>query len=484
MAASELCRQEVVPTQFNESTVINTDSDPHCLKCEKLNGELQLVKKEIASYVEIVRLLKQEISLETMSTAKTNLDDMMPQRSTGSPRVNPATPGEWKLDTSKKYAKMKRNSEKCMTRNSVHFNMSAVEFPPLTQTNEQRVNIVCDSASITKVQNSGKPSAYKEVGRKIPTIINGRIFNSEVMSNHRIKKDSKRLIPKKHQVIFIGDSHLRGCAVGTNQFLNTSFTVNSLIKPGAKIGNIVTSLETECNALSKNDVVVISAGTNDIYNNNDKGNEVIYKMTQFVLNHCNTNIVIVGVPHRHDLDKDSQINRAIREINNRLLDKAKRFHHVSMIQVDRDRRNYTKQGLHLNKLGKEGLARQMAKQIIKLTKKEPVIKLPWKDNKGIMTPEQEIPKLNIGCIIEGTDECRTVSTELPTADDMVPNKGEGKVLLEFDMNNGTIRTNSTEQLEVDQNCYSLGEEVGKTLTRCSTRQKKTPVNRNSDFLWA
>ena len=204
MAASELCRQELVPTQINELTVINTNSDPHCLNCEKLNGELQLARKEIASYVEIVRLLKREISLETMSTTKTDLDDMMPQRSTGSSEVNPATPGEWKLVTSKKYAKMKRNSEKCTTRNSDHFNMSADEFPPLTQTNKQQANIVCDSATIPKVQNNGNPSASKEVGHKIPTIINGRIFNSEVMSNHRIKRQQESN-PQKTS----GDLHRR-----------------------------------------------------------------------------------------------------------------------------------------------------------------------------------------------------------------------------------------------------------------------------------
>jgi lysophospholipase L1-like esterase len=156
--------------------------------------------------------------------------------------------------------------------------------------------------------------------------------------------------------------------------------------------------------MGKNDVVVISAGANDIYNNNNKGNEVIQKMTKFWQSHSNTNIATVGVPHRHDSDKDSQMNRAIRELNNRLLDKAKRYNYVSMIQVERDRKNYTKYGLHLNKKGKERLARQVAQQISMYTKigqeAEALEKeSPQKDSAELEITEKVTPEPNTSNIV-------------------------------------------------------------------------------------
>ena len=155
-------------------------------------------------------------------------------------------------------------------------------------------------------------------------------------------------------------------------------------------------------------MVLVSAGANDIYSNSYKGSEVICKMTQFVQNYNNTNIAIVGIPHRHDLDKDSQINITIRELDNKLKEKGKLFNHVSFIETDRQRKNYTKQGFHLNKSEKEGLARQMAKQIIDFTKTEykdiPVIALAWKDNTGIDTPLQLTADHIMHSIDEGNDK--------------------------------------------------------------------------------
>ena len=76
------------------------------------------------------------------------------------------------------------------------------------------------------------------------------------------------------------------------------------------------------------------------------------------------------------------------------------------------RQNYTKQGFHLNKAGKEGLARQMAKQIIDFTKTEykdiPVIALAWKDNTGLDTPVQLTADHIMHSIEEGNDKIANI----------------------------------------------------------------------------
>jgi hypothetical protein len=49
--------------------------------------------------------------------------------------------------------------------------------------------------------------------------------------------------------------------------------------------------------LNKRDVIVISAGANDVFVNNNS-NVALFKITKLIQNNCNTNIIIFGVPHR------------------------------------------------------------------------------------------------------------------------------------------------------------------------------------------
>jgi len=70
-------------------------------------------------------------------------------------------------------------------------------------------------------------------------------------------------------------------------------------------------------------------------------------------NYSNTNIVIMSIPHRYDLDNDSRINVAIRKLNSKLKIMTKLFKHVSVIETESNRKNCTKHCLHLSKAGKE-----------------------------------------------------------------------------------------------------------------------------------
>jgi hypothetical protein len=104
-------------------------------------------------------------------------------------------------------------------------------------------------------------------------------------------------------VKIIGDSHLKGSAARINQFLNTKFEVSNFIKPAACTKQLVHSQEMEFICLGRKDVVVINGGTNDIGNNSTKRNRTLV-MSQFMQKYSNTNIVVVNIPHRHDLAKD------------------------------------------------------------------------------------------------------------------------------------------------------------------------------------
>jgi hypothetical protein len=196
-----------------------------------------------------------------------------------------------------------------------------------------------------------------------------------------------------HKVLIIGDSHLKGSAFYTNQFLNTNYSVTSFIKPGASESELVSSQGKELNELGKEDVIVLSVGTNDMKNfNGTKGSGVVVKITKFMQTYNNTNIAIIGIPHRFDLNKESGINLEIQKINTKLKKMTKLFGHVSMIEMESNRDHHTKHGLHFNKAGKEKLARSAANLINQtvLSKKSEnlAIILNWKEDVNIDTPIQ------------------------------------------------------------------------------------------------
>jgi len=140
--------------------------------------------------------------------------------------------------------------------------------------------------------------------------------------------------------------------------------------------------ENELKKLGNNDVIVISGGINDMDNNCDKGSEILIKMTKFMQSYNNTNIVIMSIPHRYDLEKNSRINLEIQEVNRKLKNISYRDGHVTLLETDTEKKFYTKHGLHLNKKRKDALARSIANLIKKLIlnedKGKQVITLGWK----------------------------------------------------------------------------------------------------------
>ena len=114
-------------------------------------------------------------------------------------------------------------------------------------------------------------------------------------------------------------------------------------------------------------MIVINGGINDTDNSNKKSG-VLVKMTQFVQRYNNTSIIVVNIPHRYDLDKDSMVNSEIQAHNSGLNKIAKLYRHVAIVKCDSNRKYFTRHGLHLNNNGKEGLSKQIATQIDKLIK--------------------------------------------------------------------------------------------------------------------
>jgi hypothetical protein len=108
-----------------------------------------------------------------------------------------------------------------------------------------------------------------------------------------------------------GDSHLKGSATRLNQYLNTKFKIGSLIKPGANANQLVLSQEKELKCLGKSDVIVINGGASDVGKPSVKDNGILALIIHFIQKYSNTNIIIVNIPHRHDLANVAKTNLCI-----------------------------------------------------------------------------------------------------------------------------------------------------------------------------
>jgi lysophospholipase L1-like esterase len=142
----------------------------------------------------------------------------------------------------------------------------------------------------------------------------------------------------------------------------------------------VDSLKTDFDYLGKKDVIVLNGGANDIdkHSNNMKG--ALVQMTQFMQKYNNTNITVVDIPHRHELDKAAMTNLDIQAFNRKLNKITKSFRHVTLVETDPNMKYFTLHGMHLNKEGKEWLSKQTATHILKSVtniRLEPVIILNW-----------------------------------------------------------------------------------------------------------
>jgi hypothetical protein len=102
--------------------------------------------------------------------------------------------------------------------------------------------------------------------------------------------------------------------------------------------------------LMKNDATVFWGGANDVSKNNSQ--DGLKQITNFLKRNSHTNVIIISVPHRHDLPEWSCVNNEVKAFNRKLVKLMKPYKHTTVVKVDLDRNFFTRQGLHMNSLGK------------------------------------------------------------------------------------------------------------------------------------
>jgi hypothetical protein len=192
--------------------------------------------------------------------------------------------------------------------------------------------------------------------------------------------------------------------------LDKTYAVQGLSKPGTDLEEILTTNMNVCKKLTKKDTLIIWGGTREVSKNESlKG---LVGVRKFIQINSNTNVIVMNLPKRWDLEEHSCVSEEVVKFN-RKLSKYLMFQHAHYMEVICDRKLHTTQGLHLNAKGNEHIARQSVDYIkAQITSKEQtIIPLAWKEsqrqdnrNKGknrehiilenhLTTPSVELEKL-------------------------------------------------------------------------------------------
>lgn len=177
----------------------------------------------------------------------------------------------------------------------------------------------------------------------------------------------------QRQVLVIGDSHARGCTTILKEQLGGEFAVSGIVKPNARLNDVVRDIEKLAANFNKNDHIVVFGGTNDLgqYNPHDytirKGLETLSTVSS------NTNVTLSAIPQRYDIPTmNSLINNT-----NIMIKQVTEQHQINFSHPYIHRSYYTRHGLHLNYSGKEFVCHQIKDSILKMPRNKSTFLDRW-----------------------------------------------------------------------------------------------------------
>jgi hypothetical protein len=108
--------------------------------------------------------------------------------------------------------------------------------------------------------------------------------------------------------------------------------VSGEVRPGVKIKDVLKNCVRDCTVLGPQDHVVIMGGDNDIYRNETINciNTLKTKLSAL----SSTNVVVLNIPARHGLVKESIVNKEIRKANMDINKVCKRFNNVEVLEIN------------------------------------------------------------------------------------------------------------------------------------------------------
>lgn len=164
---------------------------------------------------------------------------------------------------------------------------------------------------------------------------------------------------KKNKTLILADSHGRNLSTLLGAEEDTS-TVSSIIKPNGLMESVLEESKELCTDLTKNDHLIIHAGTNNIPHDPFK---IISTLLLALPPLSHTNIVIITIPMRLS-STSTYINKLTSIINKHLRILPHFFPYVRIVEAeDLGKNPSTSSGIHLTKRGKATLCERIKTNI-------------------------------------------------------------------------------------------------------------------------
>jgi len=409
-----------VCTSFKDQN-LGGSNENMCKKCWEMENHLEMLISELKSTRLIIKMLQEDIKLASTDTRnQANLTDHVEHSING--KNCPWKEVSRTRTTATKLKKYNRTNQM----GTVSFPLSSNHYDPLSSYSEDD-----DTPTSTVATRLAKPRHTEK--RKM---------------NHK-KRGLKK---KQRKVMIFGDSHARGCAAELSHLLKKDFEVLGFVSPGSGLKHIKDTSMGKLQQLSKEDVVVLWGGSNDIAKNNSS--EGMKHLLELVMNATHTNVILMSAPNRFDLMETSCVNHEIENFNRKLRKRLERLGKVEMIDIGNDRNLFTRHGQDLNSVGKECMANKIASTIeCALNKKvEPISEKWYTDNETPASPTS------------------TANEQGKRSDDEDTKVDSNYNLLDED-----------DKKEVMEDTVQ-GEAIH-MRPRISKRQKKPPTKMSENFLW-
>ena len=161
-----------------------------------------------------------------------------------------------------------------------------------------------------------------------------------------------------------------------------------------------------------------------------------------------TNVIVMSVPYRHDLEPNSCVNHEVKVFNRKLRKHLKVHDNMCVLEVDKEREPFTRHGLHMNQKGKEHVAYRITRMIKAILKKEKNVPITLKYKRDSERDYKET-------------EGETIAKEPKTDQDNTDRQHKDET-----------NTNPTDTLSTDI-----------AVNRVPSSQRRAPKSLSKDFLW-
>ncbi|KAG8317253.1 hypothetical protein J6590_031384 [Homalodisca vitripennis] len=217
-------------------------------------------------------------------------------------------------------------------------------------------NTVVPAKEARDILSSNKSTRENKVPSRKCTDSNYQANIDNTLNRVSMNDQSKFLI--------CSDSHGRDLAWYINKNQRTRTAVG-FVRPGGRSSEILNHRNITNELKTKNDVLVIICGSNDISKN--EADVAIDSMESTIKKTGNNKIILVDLPIRYDLPLWSSVNKLQKKTNIAIKELCRKYDNVSIVEVSKAMRQlHTRHGLHLNSKGKKWLAKQICDAVVEV----------------------------------------------------------------------------------------------------------------------